>query len=198
MTLKRAAIYVRVSTERQTTENQEQILRKVCVDRGWELQAVYDDTGISGTKTRADRPGLDSLLKDATRGRFDIVLIYKLDRLGRSVIDLHNNAEHLRSCGVDLYCHTQAIDTSTPTGKLTFTILAGVAEFERELIKERIEAGLDRARAQGVKLGRPKVDEAKEAEIRKLLGEGSSIRAAAKAAGVGHLTVQRIKKEMAS
>jgi DNA invertase Pin-like site-specific DNA recombinase len=194
MPLKRCAIYVRVSTSKQTTENQEHVLRKACTDRGWELTRIYDDTGHSGAKT--SRPALDNMLNDATKGEFDVVLIWKLDRLGRSVIDLHNNAEHLKACGVDLCAYTQAIDTSTPTGKLMFTVLAAVAEFERETIVERINAGLDTARRKGVQLGRPKVDAAVEAVIRQQLKDGASIRKAAAEAGVGHLTVQRIKKEM--
>jgi DNA invertase Pin-like site-specific DNA recombinase len=193
--LRRAAIYVRVSTTKQTTENQEHVLRKACIDRGWDLQAVYDDTGHSGSKT--SRPALDAMLKDATRGRFDVLLIWKLDRLGRSVIDLHSNAEHLKACGVDLCAYTQAIDTSTPTGKLMFTVLAAVAEFERETIIERINTGLDTARRKGVQLGRRRsIPEEKREAIRASLAGGKGIKSTAALHGVGVLTVQNIKKEM--
>ena len=192
--MKRAAIYVRVSTSKQTTENQQHVLERACADRGWEIAAVYDDTGQSGAK--ASRPALDEMLRDATRGRFDVVLIWKLDRLGRSVIDLHNNAEHLKACGVDLCAYTQAIDTSTPTGKLMFTVLAAVAEFERETIIERINTGLETARRKGVRLGRPKIDGRVEQQIRTQLGAGVGMNKIAAQLGVGKLTVQRIKKEM--
>ena len=191
---RRAAIYVRVSTSKQTTENQQHVLERACADRGWEIAAVYDDTGQSGAK--ASRPALDEMLRDATRGRFDVVLIWKLDRLGRSVIDLHNNAEHLKACGVDLCAYTQAIDTSTPTGKLMFTVLAAVAEFERETIIERINTGLETARRKGVRLGRPKIDGRVEQQIRTQLGAGVGMNKIAAQLGVGKLTVQRIKKEM--
>ena len=191
---RRAAIYVRVSTSKQTTENQEHVLRQACADRGWEIAGVYDDTGQSGAK--ASRPALDEMLADATRGKFHVVLIWKLDRLGRSVIDLHNNAEHLKACGVDLCAYTQAIDTSTPTGKLMFTVLAAVAEFERETIIERINTGLETARRKGVKLGRPKVGAKVEQQIRDQLGAGVGMNKIAAQLGVGKLTVQRIKKEM--
>lgn len=191
---RRAAIYVRVSTSKQTTENQEHVLRQACSDRGWDIAGIYDDTGQSGAK--ASRPALDEMLADATRGKFDVVLIWKLDRLGRSVIDLHNNAEHLKACGVDLCAYTQAIDTSTPTGKLMFTVLAAVAEFERETIIERINTGLETARRKGVKLGRPKVGAKVEQQIRQQLGAGVGMNKIAAQLGVGKLTVQRIKKEM--
>lgn len=191
---RRAAIYVRVSTSKQTTENQEHVLRQACADRGWDIAGVYDDTGQSGAK--ASRPALDEMLADATRGKFDVVLIWKLDRLGRSVIDLHNNAEHLKACGVDLCAYTQAIDTSTPTGKLMFTVLAAVAEFERETIIERINTGLETARRKGVRLGRPKIDGRVEQQIRTQLGAGVGMNKIAAQLGVGKLTVQRIKKEM--
>ena len=195
---RRAAIYVRVSTNKQTTENQELVLRQVAAARGWRVEVVYDDTGISGAKGADERPGLAALLADATRGRFDVAMFFKLDRMGRSVLNLHENAEHLKACGVEIYCHAQAIDTMTPTGKLMFTVLAGVAELERDLIRERVLAGLDRARARGKRLGRPKTDAATEATIRQQLAAGVGMNKIAAQLGVGKLTVQRIKKEMAT
>lgn len=192
---RRAAIYVRVSTNKQTTENQEHVLRQVCADRGWHLHGVYDDTGHSGAKT--SRPALDSMMNDARKGRFDVLLIWKLDRLGRSTIDLHNNAEHLRACNVDICCYTQPIDTTTPMGKFMFTVLAGVAELERENIVERIHAGLDTARRKGKQLGRPKLPAKQRDAIRAELAKGTGVNKTAALHGVGVLTVQRIKKEMA-
>jgi DNA invertase Pin-like site-specific DNA recombinase len=192
---RRAAIYVRVSTSKQNTENQEHLLRQVATARGWHVEAVYDDTGVSGSKS--SRPALDTMLKDATRGRFDVLMIYKLDRLGRSVIDLHRKGEHLQACGVDLYCHTQAIDTSTPTGRLMFTMLGAIAEFELDLMRDRIGEGIATARRKGVKLGRPKVESKVEDDIRRHLRAGVGMNKIAAQLGVGKLTVQRVKKEMA-
>jgi DNA invertase Pin-like site-specific DNA recombinase len=192
----RAALYLRVSTSEQTTDNQELALRQIAAARGWNVVEVYNDTGISGAKGRNERPALDAMLHDASRRRFDVVMAWKLDRLGRSTLDLHNNAEHLRVSGVEIFCPGQGIDTATSAGKLTFTILAGVAEFERDLIRERVNAGIARARAKGVKLGRPKTEKKIEDQIRALLGSGVGMNKIAAQLGVGKLTVQRVKKEM--
>src|SRR4249919_1614627 len=117
---KRAAIYVRVSTDRQTVENQLRELRQIAKRRGWEVVKEYDDAGISGSKGRNDRPGLDEMLKDAQRRRFDVIMSWAIDRLGRSLIDLLGTIQQLEACGVDLYFDQQAIDTITPTGRLCF------------------------------------------------------------------------------
>jgi DNA invertase Pin-like site-specific DNA recombinase len=194
--IRRAAIYVRVSTGKQNIENQEPILREVCERAGWEVVAVYKDEGISGSKGRDQRPGFDAMLKDATRRKFDVLLAFKLDRLGRSLRDLLNNVAELGQAGVDLYLHDQAVDTGTPAGKLLFHMLGAVAEFERDLTIERVHAGLDRARAQGKQLGRPRIDGETEAAIRMQLGNGTGMNKIAKQLGVGKATVQRIKKEM--
>ena len=157
MSNKRATLYVRVSTDAQTVENQIRELRQVAERRGWEVIEVYSDAGISGAKSRNGRPGLDSMLKDASRRKFDIVMAWAIDRLGRSLIDLLDTIQHLEACGVDLYLDQQAIDTTTPMGKLVFQVTGAFAEFERSMIRQRIKAGLKRAVAQGVKLGRPKM-----------------------------------------
>jgi DNA invertase Pin-like site-specific DNA recombinase len=154
MSNKRAALYVRVSTDSQTVENQVRELRQVAGRRGWDVIEVYSDAGISGAKGRNGRPGLDSMLKDASRRKFDIVMAWAIDRLGRSLIDLLDTIQHLESCGVDLYLDQQAIDTTTPMGKLVFQVTGAFAEFERTMIRQRVKAGLKRAVAQGVKLGR--------------------------------------------
>lgn len=193
---KRAALYLRVSTDKQTVENQELILREVAERAGWQVVAVYKDEGISGTKGRDKRPGLDAMLKDATRRKFDVVMSFKLDRLARSTRELIENVELLRGVNVDLYLHGQAIDTTTPAGKLMFHMLAAVAEFERDIIVERVNAGLARARAQGKRLGRPPLPEAQRQAIRAELAKGTGIKKAASLHGVGVLTVQRIKSEM--
>ena len=155
---KRAALYVRVSTDGQTVENQIRELRQVAQRRGWEVVEVYNDAGISGAKGRNGRPGLDAMLKDASRRKFDVAMAWAIDRLGRSLIDLLNMIQHLEACGVDLYLDQQAIDTTTPMGKLVFQVTGAFAEFERSMIRQRVKLGLKRAIAKGVKLGRPKVD----------------------------------------
>jgi DNA invertase Pin-like site-specific DNA recombinase len=131
MSNKRAALYVRVSTDAQTVENQLRELRQVAERRGWEVIQVYSDAGISGAKSRNGRPGLDSMLKDATRRKFDIVMAWAIDRLGRSLIDLLTMIQHLEACGIDLFIDQQAIDTTTPMGKLVFQVTGAFAEFER-------------------------------------------------------------------
>ena len=159
---------------------------------------VYSDAGISGAKGRNGRPGLDSVLKDATRRKFDIVMAWAIDRLGRSLVDLLGTIGHLEACGVDLYLDQQSIDTTTPMGKLVFQVTGAFAEFERTMIRQRVKAGLKRAVAQGVKLGRPKIDSTTERKVRKQLAKGMGILKVAKSLGIGTGTVQRISKERAT
>ena len=193
---KRAAIYVRVSTDKQTVENQLRELRQIAERRGWEVVKEYDDAGISGSKGRNDRPGLDEMLKDAQRRRFDVVMAWAIDRLGRSLIDLLGTIQQLESCGVDLYLDQQAIDTTTPTGRLMFQITGAFAEFERSMIRQRIRAGLRRAVEAGKQLGRPKIDPALEKRIQSQLRAGKGMLAIARECKVGTGTVQRIAREM--
>jgi DNA invertase Pin-like site-specific DNA recombinase len=194
--VKRAAIYARVSTDSQTVENQIRELRQVAERRGWEVVEVYTDAGISGAKGRAQRPGLDQMLKDASRRKFDIVMSWAIDRLGRSLIDLLGTIQHLEAVGVDLFLEQQSIDTTTPMGKLVFQVTGAFAEFERSMIRQRVKAGLKRAVAQGAKLGRPKVDVVLERKAQKQLKKGTGILKVAKMLGLGTGTVQRIKQEM--
>jgi DNA invertase Pin-like site-specific DNA recombinase len=195
--IRRAALYVRVSTDRQTIENQELQLRQVAERRGWEVVEVYNDAGISGAKDRKQRPGLDRMLNDASRGKFDVVMAWAIDRVGRSLIDLLGTIQHLEACGVDLYLDQQNIDTTTPMGKLVFSITGAFAEFERSMIKQRIHAGLARARKAGKVLGRARIDPAIEAAIKRSLKEGGKgLHKIAAEHGVGTGTVQRIKGEM--
>jgi DNA invertase Pin-like site-specific DNA recombinase len=128
---KRAAMYVRVSTDKQTVENQVRELRQIAERRGWEVVEEYHDAGISGAKGRYKRPGLDKMLKDASKRRFDVVMAWAIDRLGRSLIDLLGTIQTLDATGVDLYLDQQAIDTTTPAGKLMFQVTGAFAEFER-------------------------------------------------------------------
>jgi DNA invertase Pin-like site-specific DNA recombinase len=193
---KRAAIYVRVSTDKQTVENQLRELRQTAERRGWEVVEEYHDAGISGAKGRKDRPGLDRMLKDAQRRRFDVVMAWAIDRLGRSLIDLLGTIQTLDACGVDLYLDQHAIDTTTPAGKLLFQVTGAFAEFERSMIRQRVNAGLKRAVEAGKQLGRPRIDPALERRIQSQLRVGKGILKVAAECGVGSGTVQRIRREM--
>jgi len=192
---KRAAIYVRVSTDKQTVENQIRELRQIAERRGWVVEE-YRDAGISGAKGRDIRPGLDQMLKDASKGRFDVVMAWAIDRLGRSLIDLLGTIQTLEGCRVDLYLDQQSIDTTTPAGKLMFQVTGAFAEFERSMIRQRINAGLKRAVEQGKQLGRPKIAEALEKRIQTQLRAGKGILKVAREVGVGTGTVQRIAREL--
>jgi DNA invertase Pin-like site-specific DNA recombinase len=193
---KRAAIYVRVSTDKQTIENQLRELRQIAKRRGWEVVHEYHDTGISGAKSRDARPALDQMLKDAQRRRFDVVMAWAIDRLGRSLIDLLGTIQTLETCGVDLYLDQQSIDTTTPAGRLTFQITGAFAEFERRMIRQRVLAGLKRAVEKGSILGRPKISAELERRIQAQLRAGKGILATAKELGVGTGTVHRIARAM--
>jgi len=195
---RRAALYLRVSRDGQTTENQRLALEAVASQRGWSITNVYEDNGISGAKGRDQRPGLAALTKDASRARFDVVMAWALDRLGRSLRDLMDTLQDLESANVDLFLHQQAIDTTTPAGRVFFHILGVFSEFEHDMIRSRVNAGLDRARAKGVRLGRPRVSKKVEGAIRIRLGAGEGMLKVAKTLGVGVSTVQRVKVEMAA
>jgi DNA invertase Pin-like site-specific DNA recombinase len=194
---KRAAIYVRVSTDKQTVENQLRELRLIAERRGWQVVEEYHDAGISGAKGRKDRPGLDKMLQDEQRRRFDVVMAWAIDRLGRSLIDLLGTIQTLEACSVDLYLDQQAIDTTTPAGRLMFQVTGAFAEFERSMIRQRVNAGLKRAVDAGKQLGRPRIDPALEKRIQNQLRGGKGMLKVAAECGVGSGTVQRIAREMA-
>ena len=149
----RAAIYARVSTSEQTVENQRLDLHRFIEARGWDLTKEYLDAGISGSKE--SRPALDVLLKDARRRRFDVLVVAKLDRLGRSLKHLVGLLDELQVLGIAFVSLGEGIDCTTPAGKLQMHILAAIAEFERGRIIERVRSGMARAKAQGTKFGRP-------------------------------------------
>lgn len=193
--MKRAALYLRVSTDRQTTDNQAAALRAVAAARGWEIVETYTDAGISGAKGRDKRPALDKLLKDASRRRYDVLMVWAIDRLGRSLADLIGTVQTLEACGIDLYVDQQSVDTTTPAGKLVFHIFGAIAEFEREMIRSRIMAGLETAKAKGRKAG-PKVDASKVERARGMLADRIGVLKVAKLVGLGTGTVQKIKAEM--
>jgi DNA invertase Pin-like site-specific DNA recombinase len=194
--VKRAALYVRVSTDGQTLENQTRELGQIAERRGWQIVETYSDAGISGAKGRDKRPGLDRMLKAACRREFDIVMAWSIDRLGRSLIDLLHTVQIPEAYGVDLYLDQQAIDTTTPAGKLMFQITGAFAEFERSMIQQRVKLGLKRAVAQGKHLGRPPITSELERKARRHLRKGTGIQKVAKLVGLGTGTVHRIKREM--
>lgn len=196
----RAAIYLRVSTsDRQTTENQRMALSTVAARRGWVIVQTYEDTGISGAKGRDKRLAFDQMLKDAVRRKFDICMVWSIDRLGRSVLHVANAMAELDAAGVALYSDQQAIDSTSPFGKAMIQMACVFAELEREMIRARVIAALDRLRqTPGKRLGRPRTPAKVEAAIRNHLEAGHGILKIAKLVGVGSGTVQRIKKEMAA
>jgi DNA invertase Pin-like site-specific DNA recombinase len=195
---KRAALYVRVSTDRQTIDNQIAKLTEVAKARGWQIVATFSDAGISGAKGRKDRPGLDTMLKEAQRHKFDVVMSWAIDRMGRSLIDLLDTIRHLEACRVDLYLDQQQIDTTTPAGKLMFQVCGAFAEFERSMIRERVHAGLRRAVANGKVLGRPLNDPCAVEKARKELAKGIGIGKVARLVGLGVGTVHKLAREMAA
>ncbi len=193
---KRAAIYVRVSTDKQTVENQIRELRQIAERRGWEVVEEYGDAGISGSKGRDGRPGLDLMLNDAKRRKFDVVMAWAIDRLGRSLVDLLHTIQELEAAEVDLYLEAQSLDTTTPMGKLMFQVTGAFAEFERSMIRQRVHAGLKRAVEAGKVLGPPRISEKVEKRIQEQLRAGKGILKVAHEVGVGHGTVERIAREM--
>jgi DNA invertase Pin-like site-specific DNA recombinase len=192
---KRVALYVRVSTDGQSVDNQRRELEEVTGRHGWQVAEVFEDRGVSGAKTRAERPAMRRLMEGLARRDFDMVAAWSVDRLGRSLQDLIGFLGELHAKGVDLYLHRQGIDTSTPAGKALFQMLGVFAEFERAMIQDRVKAGLARARAQGTKLGRPRVPPKVEAAVRAARRAGKGIQRIARDIGVGVGTVQRILAE---
>ena len=163
----KTAVYARVSTNNgQDPELQLREIREYCQRRGWDLVSEYVDTGISGAKD--SRPELNRLVADAHHRRFDAIVVWKFDRFARSVSHLLRALEDFRSLGIEFVSLSEQVDTSTPTGKMVFTVLGAVGELERSLIGERVRAGLRNAVAEGKKLGRPPLRELSETEIRRL------------------------------
>jgi DNA invertase Pin-like site-specific DNA recombinase len=190
----RVAIYARVSTKDQHCKNQIDVLTQWCERQGHRVTKVYTDAGISGTKRRDKRPGLDAALKDAARAEYDLLAAFAVDRLGRSTVDLLQTLETLHAAGVDLFLHAQAIDTRTSTGRALFTMLSLFGELERAMLIERVNAGLARARSQGKKLGRPTIEAAITEHIHSLATAGLSQVAIATRTGASRASVQRILK----
>jgi DNA invertase Pin-like site-specific DNA recombinase len=192
---KQVAIYARVSTGEQTPDNQLRELRAVAVRMGWQVVEEFVDHGISGMKGRDRRPAYDRLYRAILRRELDLLMAWSVDRLGRSLQQLVALLSDLQAKGVDLYLHQQGIDTTTPAGTAMFQMCGVFAQFERAMIQERVKAGLERARAQGKRLGRPRIPDRVEQAIRAARQQGKGIKKIATELGVGVSTVQRVVHE---
>jgi DNA invertase Pin-like site-specific DNA recombinase len=187
MKTKRAAIYTRISTGEQNADLQTRELPEFCERRGWHLAETYSDV-MTGAKDR--RPALDRLMADARRGKFDVVAVWRFDRFARSTSHLLRALEEFAALGIDFVSLSEAIDTSTPAGRMVFTVLGAVAELERSIIRERVIAGQRAAKSRGVKFGRPVVA-VDTAQVRRLRLDGLSWRAIAAQTGMTKDTVRR-------
>ena len=186
----RCVIYTRVSTNCQTIDNQLNVLREIAKLKGYEIVREYADEGISGAKGREERKGFDELIKDATRKKFDIILCWSVDRLGRNLSHLVTFLNEIQSVGCDLYIHQSGLDTSTPMGKMMFQLTGIFAEFERSMISERVIAGQKRSKK---KNGRPtNMNEGLVHSIKYMREQGVGIRKIATELQVGVGTVYKV------
>lgn len=192
----RVAIYARVSTGEQSCESQLHALRLAADRHGWEIVQELTDEGFSGATGRDKRPAYDALLKGIARREFDKVAVWNIDRLARSMTELLKVLGELKAKGVALYIDQLAIDTATPAGELLFNIAGAMAQFERQLIQSRVKAGIARAKAKGVKLGRKRIDDAKvTAQVKRLRAGGMGMVRIGKTVGIGTSTVQRLLRD---
>ncbi|MDA2934009.1 recombinase family protein [Acidobacteria bacterium AH-259-D05] len=182
----RVAIYARVSTSDQSTDPQLLDLRRYVSERGWQSYKEYCDNGVSGTTD--SRPALNELMNDAKKRRFDVVLVWRFDRFARSTRHLINALEEFKNLRIDFVSYRENIDTSSPLGSAIFTIISAVAQLERDIIAERVKAGLRQAVENGKKLGRPKV-EVDPDEVRRLRAKGLSLRIIGRRTGISRTTV---------
>jgi len=189
---KRVALYARVSTDEQSPENQLLELKIVAQRMNWLIVETYIDHGISGAKDKEGRAAFKSLCDASIRREFDIIMAWSVDRLGRSLQHLVVFLSDIHAKGIDLYLHKQGIDTTTPTGKAMFHLCGVFAEFEREIIRERVCAGLNHARSKGIILGRPRISQAIEESIKKYRAEGLGIKKIAQYLKIGVSVVQRV------
>ena len=189
---KRAALYLRVSTDGQTSENQRLVLAEVAARRGWEVVATYEDHAVSGAASREKRPSFDRMLKDAARRRFDVLMIAAVDRLGRSTATVSVALADLAAAGIEPYCHREGMDGTTPYGRAMLNMASVFAELERDLIRDRVKAGLARVKAEGKRLGRPPVAAEVHQRVRELRAEGMPFRKIAATCGVALSTVQNV------
>jgi len=188
----KVAIYVRVSTKQQSVDMQLTDIHSVAERSGWNVVKIYRDDGISGSTPSEQRPGLKALMEDVVRKKFDMVAIWSIDRLARSTLDLMKTMQAFQEKKVDLYVHKQAIDTSTPSGRMMWQLLGVFAEFEREMIRERVVAGLAKAKLRGARLGRPTIGKNIEVKILELRAQGMGMLKIGRTLGVGTSQVQRV------
>jgi len=184
----RVALYARVSTTDQSTDSQLLDLRRYVSERSWDFFKEYVDEGISGTKD--SRPALNELMNNAKKRRFDVVLVWRFDRFARSTRHLINALEEFKNLGIDFVSYQENIDTSSPLGSAIFTIISAVAQLERDIIAERVKAGLRRAKENGKKLGRPRTEVSKW-EIYRLHSHGLSLRQIATQLNISKSTVAK-------
>ena len=196
---KQVALYVRVSTSQQTVQNQLDALREVASRSGYSIVEEFRDEGISGAKGRIDRPALDRMLKDCAKRRFDMVMVWDISRLGRSVQNLIETVETLNDLGITIVFQRENIDTKSAMGQFFLTVLGSLAQFEREIMRERINAGIARAKSQGKKMGRPsKLNDGLRNAVTMLYQKGVSIRDIAKTCTVGIGTVYKVVDKLKS
>jgi len=182
-----------VSTAHQTSENQLRELRAVAERMGYEIVSEFIDNGVSGAKSRKDRPALDEMMRLATQRKFEMVMCWSIDRLGRSLQHLVEILNELQVMRIDLYFMQQGMDTTTPSGRMIFSVFGAIGEFERNLIRERVIAGQQRAKASGTHIGRPtKMNEGMRSAIKTMHENGMSIRQIAKSCKVGIGTVYSV------
>lgn len=191
----RVAIYGRVSTNEQTTDNQINFLQEIVSRNGWSLVQTYVDEGISGTKGRDKRLEFDRLCKDMARRKFNCILVWDISRLGRSLQHLVEFFNEVQSVNCHLYIHQSGLDTSTPSGRMMFQMVGVFSEFERYMISERVKLGLLRVRKTGKKLGRPsKITSEAISTIEVMLQNGATNAETMKQTALSHMTIHRIKK----
>ena len=188
-TIKSVAIYARVSTDKQKVDMQLNELRQFAARSGWTIYEEYIDQNFTGTNT--NRPAFQEMMDAARKRRFDVLLVWKLDRLSRSLKDLINTLDTLGACGVDFISYDNNLDTSTPTGKLVFQIVGAVSEFEKDIIRERVVAGLANARVKGKRLGRPPISCSTLDKAQEMRAEGLSFRKIGKELGIDEGAIRK-------
>ncbi len=195
--MEKVAIYSRVSTNEQNSQNQTKLLKEIIKRYQWQLVDEYIDDGVSGAKGRAQRPEFNRLCKDMVRKKFNRILVWDISRLGRSLQHLVEFLNDVQSVNCDLYIHQSGLDTSTPSGRMMFQMVGVFSEFEREMISERVKLGLERVKSKGIKLGRPiSVTENIKVDIRAMIANGQSYTQISKHLNVSKMTVSRVNREV--
>jgi DNA invertase Pin-like site-specific DNA recombinase len=186
---KTVAIHARVSTDKQKVDIQLNELRDFVSRSGWNVYKEFIDEGYTGSNTK--RPAFSEMRHEASKRKFDILLVWKLDRLSRSLKDLISTLDELGHLGINFISYDNNLDTTTPTGKLVFQIIGAVAEFEKDIIRERVVAGLENAKQKGKQLGRPKIHDGILEKAKELRSQGMSFRKIERQLGVGEGTIRK-------